>query len=155
MSIHAKPLSWNRHGEPTLTITVEGIQDVYRFAHHLEHGQVEFCAIGRRVKRGLLRKLGARFMDDLLRRLHGSGWSYRKDAVQVDGFTVTDGQRGAMTNAAVALTRPATAQERGEIRAAWDAAVDELAADAWLAGRTAAHRKDAAYETLRFVNSTD
>jgi hypothetical protein len=35
--------------QPRLVITVEGVVDVYRLARHLEHGQVEFAAMGRRI----------------------------------------------------------------------------------------------------------
>lgn len=39
--------------DPKLTITVEGLDDVYRLARHLELGQVEFAALGRRILRSM------------------------------------------------------------------------------------------------------
>jgi hypothetical protein len=39
--------------DPRLTITVEGITDVYRLARHLELGQSEFAALGRRILRSM------------------------------------------------------------------------------------------------------
>ena len=39
--------------DPRLVITVEGLHDVYRLARHLETGQVEFAALGRRILRSL------------------------------------------------------------------------------------------------------
>jgi hypothetical protein len=39
--------------QPRLVITVEGLDDVYRLARHLEQGQVEFSAMGRRILTGM------------------------------------------------------------------------------------------------------
>lgn len=53
--------------DPKLVIVVEGTDDVYRLARHLELGQVEFAALGRRILRsmddqapGVVRKLTTR-----------------------------------------------------------------------------------------------
>jgi hypothetical protein len=43
----------HRWCDPTITIEVEGFTDIYRLARHMEHGQVEFCAIGRSMLRAL------------------------------------------------------------------------------------------------------
>lgn len=50
--------STNRHGEPVLTVTVSGPDDVYRFSHHLLLGQCEFADIGYASLRSLRRRLG-------------------------------------------------------------------------------------------------
>lgn len=73
MSIQSKRLTWNEYGDPKLTIVVEGTHDVYRLAHHLEHGQCDLAAIGRRVKRGLRRGLNRGRYEWLLRYMHGDG----------------------------------------------------------------------------------
>lgn len=73
MSVESKRLSWNEHGDPTLTIVAVGTHDVYRLAHHLEHGQCEFAAIGRRVKAGMRRHLSKEGYAWLLRYMHGDG----------------------------------------------------------------------------------
>lgn len=39
--------------QPRLTIVVEGIDDVYRIARHLETGQVEFGRMGRAILRSM------------------------------------------------------------------------------------------------------
>lgn len=39
--------------DPRLVIVVEGLDDVYRLARHLEQGQVEFAALGRRILRSM------------------------------------------------------------------------------------------------------
>jgi hypothetical protein len=39
--------------QPRLVITVEGLDDVYRLARHLETGQVEFGRLGRRILRSM------------------------------------------------------------------------------------------------------
>lgn len=53
--------------DPHLVITVDGLDDVYRLARHLEQGQAEFAAMGRRILRsmdeqapGVVRHLTAR-----------------------------------------------------------------------------------------------
>lgn len=59
MSIR-KHVRWNEHGDPILTIKVEGHSDVYRLACHLKRGQCEFADIGGRIQRSLRRKWGSR-----------------------------------------------------------------------------------------------
>lgn len=71
--IQSKPLRWDEHGDPTLTIVVIGTHDVYRFAHHLERGQCEFADIGRKVLREMKRKMGGSSFRWLLRYMHGEG----------------------------------------------------------------------------------
>lgn len=39
--------------DPKLVITVENLDDVYRLARHLEHGQVQFAELGRRILRSM------------------------------------------------------------------------------------------------------
>lgn len=78
MSVRSKSLRWVQGEEgwppdPVLVIEARGIHDVYRLAHHMEHGQVEFVAIGRKVKRGLRRYLSKDGWNWLLDYMHGSG----------------------------------------------------------------------------------
>lgn len=79
MSVESQSLRWrdNRGSgfsdDPLVTITAEGIHDVYRLAHHLETGQVEFAAMGRKIKRGLRRKMSEESWQWLLDYMHGSG----------------------------------------------------------------------------------
>lgn len=68
-----KRLTRTKHGDPLLTIKVEGTSDVYRFAHHLTHGQVEFARVGRRSLRSLKKQLGPKRYQWLLRYFHGDG----------------------------------------------------------------------------------
>lgn len=74
MSIHARRLHWNEHGEPRLTIVVEGVQDVHRLAWHLEHGQCDIADVGRRANKGLKRKFGRDRWRRLMRFMHGDGF---------------------------------------------------------------------------------
>jgi len=55
-----KRLYRDEFNEPVLVVRVRGIHDVYRFAWHLQFGQCEFAAIGRRAHESLRRFLGAR-----------------------------------------------------------------------------------------------
>lgn len=71
--IKSRRLRWDEHGDPTLTIVVVGTHDIYRFAHHLEHGQCEFADVGRKAIRGLKRKIGRERFNWLLRFMHGDG----------------------------------------------------------------------------------
>lgn len=41
---------------PRLVVTVEGVDDVYRFARHLELGQCEFADMGRLTLAGMDRR---------------------------------------------------------------------------------------------------
>lgn len=90
MSVESKRLHWRDNSEsgfsddPILTITAEGIHDVYRLADHLERGQVEFAAMGRKIKRGLRSKVGEpgwRWLQDYM---HGSG-GYGEASSQGEG----------------------------------------------------------------------
>jgi hypothetical protein len=62
--------AWKRRGsgehpsELVLTITVTGAHDIYRFAHHLLFGQVEFVELGQKI------------IDQLRRRMGRGRWSY-------------------------------------------------------------------------------
>jgi len=72
--------------ETVLVITITGSQDIYRFAHMMLLGQVEFAERGRRIIAGLRRRLGDRWKP--LDRALG-GWRMRGDrapeAVTTDG----------------------------------------------------------------------
>jgi hypothetical protein len=61
------------HGDPCLTIVVTGTHDVYRIAHHLEHGQCEFAEVGQRTRKYLKRKLKKKGYAWLMDHMHGSG----------------------------------------------------------------------------------
>lgn len=61
----------NQHGEPTVTITLEGFHEMYRFAHHLTLGQVEFGAIGHKIIGRLRRRSTAESWAYQMRILHG------------------------------------------------------------------------------------
>jgi hypothetical protein len=56
-----------------LVIEARGVHDVYRLAHHMEKGQVEFGVIGAKIKRGLRRGLRPHQWQWLLRYMHGDG----------------------------------------------------------------------------------
>lgn len=73
MSVVGHKLHWTKGGDPVLTVVATGTHDVYRLAHHLQHGQVELCAIGGRALRGLWRRLGKEGKEWLLRYMHGDG----------------------------------------------------------------------------------
>jgi hypothetical protein len=78
MAVSSRALRWKQPypeftADPHLEIHAVGIHDVYRLAHHLESGQVEFAAIGRKIKRGLRRKLSEDQWVFLLRSMHGDG----------------------------------------------------------------------------------
>jgi hypothetical protein len=80
-------VSWDEHGEPTVTLTVQGWSDVFRLTYNLIHAQVEFCAHGTSIFKALRRK-----NRDLLERvdltLTGGkvveymGWRPRPDAAE-------------------------------------------------------------------------
>jgi hypothetical protein len=78
VSVVGRNLNWrdtqgfNSHGDPVLTIQAVGIDDVYRLAHHMEQGQIEFCRIGNKAKAGLKRKLGQQGYASLLNKFHGA-----------------------------------------------------------------------------------
>lgn len=71
-------LTRDEHGESKLTVTVVGAWDVYRFSRFLMHGQVEFCAIGRRALRQLERQLGRHNFDRLAVYLEGRSPHWRR-----------------------------------------------------------------------------
>jgi hypothetical protein len=73
MSVRSKALRWTEHGDPILTIVAEGPHDVYRLAHHLEHGQCEFADIGRRIKAALRRRWSAEQWKWSQEYFHGRG----------------------------------------------------------------------------------
>lgn len=64
-------LTINKHGEPTVTITLTGYHEIYRFAHHMETSQVEFAEAGNRIIRGLRRRLNADKWNEWMWSLHG------------------------------------------------------------------------------------
>lgn len=61
--------------ELVLTITITGAHDIYRFAHHMLTGQVEFCGRGIAILSTLKRRMGKwrwNYMDRSL-----GGWIMR------------------------------------------------------------------------------
>jgi hypothetical protein len=71
MSITTSKMSFNEHGDPRVTITLEGWSDVYRFADRMTELQVEFGAEGRKILRAAKRKLGAERFNRYQVHLHG------------------------------------------------------------------------------------
>lgn len=61
----------NNHNEPTATITLTGFHEMYRFAHHLTMGQVEFGTVGHQIINRLRRKSTADGWAYQMRILHG------------------------------------------------------------------------------------
>lgn len=61
----------NKHGEPTVTITLTGYHEIYRFAHHMETGQVEFGLAGNKIIRRLRRRLTTDQWNEWMWTLHG------------------------------------------------------------------------------------
>lgn len=61
----------NKFGEPTVTITLTGYHEIYRFAEHMEHGQVEFADAGNTIIRKLRRRLTATDWNKWMWMLHG------------------------------------------------------------------------------------
>jgi hypothetical protein len=62
-------------GEMVLTITITGAHDIYRFAHHMLTGQVEFYSRGRKIIAALKRRMDAgqwRYLDRSM-----GGWRMR------------------------------------------------------------------------------
>lgn len=84
--------------DPVLKVEAVGIHDVYRLAHHLEHGQCEFAAIGRKAKRGLRRKLRQDRWGWLLRHMHGDG-GYNASKNPSPSNLLDTGTRGERTDA--------------------------------------------------------
>jgi hypothetical protein len=48
----------NKDGEAVWTIRITGGWEIFRFAYHMVHGQVEFCEMGCQAFRYLRRKWG-------------------------------------------------------------------------------------------------
>lgn len=71
MSVRLSKITYNEHGDPRVTITIEGSHDLYRLAHHLECGQVEFYAVGSAIKRRMRRRAGKAKWEGLQRYFHG------------------------------------------------------------------------------------
>jgi|JI10StandDraft_1071094.scaffolds.fasta_scaffold1473966_2 hypothetical protein len=61
----------NQHGDPTVTITLFGFDDVYRFAHLMTMGQCEFAEEGHRIIRRLRRRYTADGWAWYMSRFHG------------------------------------------------------------------------------------
>jgi hypothetical protein len=53
-------LRQNGNGEPVWTIRITGGHDIFRFAFHSIHGQVEFCEMGTGAFRYLRRRWGVK-----------------------------------------------------------------------------------------------
>lgn len=70
MSIE-KRVTKSSDGEPVLTVTVRGVDDVFRFAWHMMHGQCEFADKGRLTMRSLRRQIGASYFTAMSRRMLG------------------------------------------------------------------------------------
>lgn len=69
--IRVSRMTFNEHGDPKVTITVEGWSDVYRLADGLTTLQVEFCAVGRKILRSTKRRLGSQRYQAYQEHLHG------------------------------------------------------------------------------------
>ena len=57
--IRTSKMTFNEHGDPKVTITLEGWSDVYRFADRMTELQVEFGVEGRKILRAVKRRLGS------------------------------------------------------------------------------------------------
>lgn len=75
---------WKRRssadGHPSeleLTITIVGAHDIYRFAHHMLSGQVEFSARARKIIEALKRRMGKARWAHLDRSM--GGWRLRRE----------------------------------------------------------------------------
>ena len=64
-------ITTDEFGDPTVTITLTGYHEIYRFAHHMETGQVEFARAGNSIIRRLRRRFTADQWDSWMWRLHG------------------------------------------------------------------------------------
>lgn len=73
MSVQSHNMRWTPEGDPVFVVEAVGVHDVYRLCNHLERGQCEFAAIGRRGNRGLRRKLVPSQWQWLMRYMHGDG----------------------------------------------------------------------------------
>ena len=65
-------LTLNEHDEPTVTITLTGYHEIYRFAHHMESGQVEFGQAGNKIIQRIRRRLTATQWNEWMWTLHGN-----------------------------------------------------------------------------------
>lgn len=64
-------ITTDEFGDPTVTITLTGYHEIYRFAHHMESGQVEFARAGNTIIRRLRRRFTADQWNTWMLRLHG------------------------------------------------------------------------------------
>jgi hypothetical protein len=69
--IRASRVTWNEHGDPRVTITLEGSFDVYRFAHNMTGQQCEFADQGWKILRALRRRWGRDRFRHAQVQLHG------------------------------------------------------------------------------------
>lgn len=76
MSTQLSNLAWNEHGDPVMTLTITGVHDVFRFAHHLTRGQCEFADVGQRVLRRLKRRMGSPRYGAYDESMHGTSKRY-------------------------------------------------------------------------------
>lgn len=74
MSVEHKLIRGGDLNADTLVITVTGAHDIYRFAHHMLMGQVEFAERARKILLALKRRMGLRWapLDKSL-----GGWQLR------------------------------------------------------------------------------
>jgi hypothetical protein len=61
---HKVEIKTNEHGEPVVTFTVVGVHDIFRWAWHMVHGQVEFGRDGAHCLQHLRRRLGPKRYDE-------------------------------------------------------------------------------------------
>jgi predicted HicB family RNase H-like nuclease len=64
-------MSFNEHGDPKVTITLEGWSDVYRFADRMTELQCEFAHEGRKILRACRRRFGKPRYRRYQEHLHG------------------------------------------------------------------------------------
>jgi hypothetical protein len=69
--IRASRMTFNEHGDPRVTITLEGWHDVYRFADRMTGLQVEFAREGNKILRACRRRLGKASYHRFQEHLHG------------------------------------------------------------------------------------
>ena len=64
-------ITTDEFGDPTVTITLTGYHEIYRFAHHMEKGQVEFARAGNKIIHRLRFRLTTDQWDEWMWTLHG------------------------------------------------------------------------------------
>lgn len=64
-------MTFDEHGQPRVTITLEGWSDVYRFADRMTGLQCEFAAQGRKILNACKRRLGSDRYHAYQEHLHG------------------------------------------------------------------------------------